>query len=138
MEKLKVLIVEDDRSLLALYDIALQNDIFEKRLVDNGKAAVEVYCSWRPDIILLDRLLPKITGEGVLKEIRKSLNDKSTTVIISSSIDLDNDIWWWKMLGIQGHIVKPFDHRTLSGEILEYYKQLNPVIAEAALVQLRC
>ena len=68
MDKLKILIVEDDKILLALYDEFLVNDVFEKQLITNGKEGLEVYKSWKPDIIVLDIMLPLMSGYMVLKK----------------------------------------------------------------------
>ena len=84
-KKIKILILEDDQSLLDLYDLALPDAVFDKELAENGANAMEVYLSWRPDIILLDLLLPDISGsknslirvffeaEGLEKKTRISL-----------------------------------------------------------------
>ena len=122
-KKIKLLIVEDDESLLNLYDMALGDDMFEKHTAMNGLAAVREYASWKPDIIILDILMPKMLGYSVLKEIRELHGDHETTIIVSSSVDTEEDIQYCKELGIQGYITKPFDHKTLADEILAYHKK---------------
>lgn len=122
-KKIKILIVEDDESLLNLYDIALGDERFEKHTATNGLAAVREYASWRPDIIILDILMPKMLGYSVLKEIRELHGDNKTTIIVSSSVDTEADIQYCKEQGIQGYIIKPFDHKTLASEILAYHEK---------------
>ena len=122
MDKLKLLIVEDDESLLNLYDVALSDALFEKRLVADGRSAMENYKTWHPDVILLDIFLPDMSGFSILKEIRDEAGDKETTIIISTSTDEKDDMETCKDLGIQGYIVKPFDYKTLTDEILECYR----------------
>jgi len=125
MNKLRILIVEDDQSLLALYDVALPDDRFEKDTAIDGLAALEKYKSWQPDIIILDILLPGMSGYSVLKEIREINEDESTAIIMSSSVDNSEKISYCESCGIQGYIVKPFDYKTLAGEILEYYRDFS-------------
>lgn len=136
MDKLKILIVEDDKSLLDLYDLALPNSLFDKNMVEDGVRAVEVYSSWRPDIILLDILMPNMSGCEVLKEIRETFRDRSTTIVMATSVDAKGEITCCERLGIQGYIVKPFDHKNVAERVLEFYKQTASEKAEEALMQL--
>ena len=89
----------------------------------NGLDAVREYASWKPDIIILDILMPKMLGYSVLKEIRELHGDSLTTIIVSSSVDTKADIQYCKEQGIQGHIIKPFDYKGLATEILGYYEK---------------
>ena len=123
MDKLKLLIVEDDESLLNLYDAVLSADLFEKRLVTEGRSAMENYKSWQPDIILLDIFLPDISGCSILEKIRDEAGDRETTIIISTSTDEKSDIDACKKLGIQGYIVKPFDYKEINDKILAAYRE---------------
>ena len=117
MGDIKVMVVEDDKSLLALYDLALPDERFEKKLVGNGTDALATYLSWKPDVIVLDILLPERSGYMVLEEIREKWKDNRTKVIISSCLDYKTSISDCKRLGIQGYIVKPFDHKTLADRV---------------------
>ncbi len=69
-DKLKILITEDDKLYQKIYDKALLEDVFEKHFVNNGKDAIELYKTWKPNIVILDIGLPDIAGYLVLKEIR--------------------------------------------------------------------
>jgi CheY-like chemotaxis protein len=122
--KLKILIADDDKSIQALYNKGLSDDWYEKRIVGNGNDAVEIYKSWRPDIIVLDIMMPIMSGYEVLKKIReieKYGKDKSTAIIMSTAMSSKNDILDCAKLGIQGYIVKPFKHTEISSKILSYY-----------------
>ncbi len=122
MNKLRVLIVEDDESLLNLYDAAVSTDLFEKRLVADGRSAMETYKSWHPDIIVLDIFLPDMSGCSILKEIRDEAGDRETTIIISTSTDEKSDMDACRKLGIQGYIVKPFAYKEINDKILAAYR----------------
>ena len=136
-ERLKILIVEDDRSLLDLYDLAFPGDIFEKRLVQNGKEALSVYKEWRPEIIVLDILLPKVLGYSVLNEIREAMDDRSTAVIMSTCVDSKGDIEYCEKMGIQGYLVKPFEYKEIAGNVLNMFKSLNRERAELFIDRLK-
>jgi DNA-binding response OmpR family regulator len=136
MDKLKVLIVEDDRSLLDLYDLALPDSLFDKYMVGDGVKAVEVYNSLHPDIILLDILMPGMSGCEVLREIREIFGDRSTAIVMATSVDAKGETSCCEKLGIQGYIVKPFDHKNIAYRVLEYYKKTAPGKGEEALIRL--
>ena len=119
--KLKVLIVEDDESLLNLYDAAVSSDLFEKRLAADGRSAMESYKSWHPDVIVLDIFLPDVSGRSILEEIRNDAGDMETTIIISTSTDEKKEMDACRKLGIQGYIVKPFSYKEINDKILAAY-----------------
>lgn len=123
MSKLRILVVEDDKSIRDLYKIALKPDIFESRYCDNGVDALSLYRSFKPAIIILDIMLPGMTGYSVLKEIRKTFLDSSTVVIMVSSIAEKSDIEDCLKLGIQGYIVKPFKPAQISTRIIQCYQR---------------
>lgn len=137
MERLKILIAEDDKDLMALYDKALPDMVFDKMLVIDGEKAVEAYKAWHPDILVLDLLMPVKTGFMALQEIRREIKDMETTIIVSSSIDDMDEVRECEKLGIQGYIVKPFNFKKVAYEILEFFKKTSPQRASEALTKLQ-
>lgn len=135
MDKLKILIVEDDKTSQILYDNGLSEEIFEKRLVDNGEEALQVYGSWHPDIIILDIMIPLLSGYSVLREIRDEIGDKKTTIIMATSLSSRGDFMNCISFGIEGYIVKPFKPGEISSKILEYYQRKNPEGSKAVTIQ---
>lgn len=135
-DKLKILIAEDNEELLALYDKALPDIVFDKSMVSDGEKALEVYKTWHPDIVVLDILMPIKTGYSALKDIRETVRNGRTTIIISTSIDDIDEVKACKILGIQGYIVKPFDYHRIAREILEFYREKEPEKAAKALSSL--
>ena len=136
MNKLKLLIVEDDKSLLDLYDIAIPDDIFEKRLADTGDMAIETYNGWNPDIIVLDIMLPGRSGFSILEEIRVGREDQRTVIVMSTSLDRKSDISKCTDLNIQGYIVKPFDHKQIARDIIDFYSSSYPEKGREAMNEL--
>jgi DNA-binding response OmpR family regulator len=120
MQKIKILIVEDHKVTQKLLDQSLRNDIFEKRIAENGESALEHYHEWKPDVILLDILLPVISGYAILKEIRTKDKDTSTAIIIVSSLMTKEDVMDCAKLGIEGYIVKPINVKQMNRKVLEY------------------
>ncbi|MFC1591783.1 PleD family two-component system response regulator [Thermodesulfobacteriota bacterium] len=133
MEKIKLLIVEDDQSIAALYNKYLPDDIFEKILIASGEAALKIYQNKRPDVMILDMILPGISGGEVLHTIRETHADADLPVIVSTAVSRERDVQDFVHMGIQGYIIKPFNNKELCEKVLEGYGRTNPGRAEAAL-----
>ncbi|VAW38599.1 hypothetical protein MNBD_DELTA02-350 [hydrothermal vent metagenome] len=133
MDKLKVLAIEDDEEIIRLFRLALPPDIFELKDAGNGEAGLKSYEGWRPDIILLDIMLPLTTGYAVLQTIRKDLADTETAIIMSTSLGKKEDIVDCMKYGIQGYLIKPYNHRNITVDILNGYGKLHPERAKEAI-----
>jgi len=132
--KIKTLIVEDDATTQLIYEKGLFNDVFDKKMTVSGKEALVIYNEWHPDIIILDIQLREMNGDLVLKEIRKTLGDQKTTIVMATSQSKINDVKPCIDLGIEGYLVKPFSLREIGSKILTYYAKKEPqraAIAEA-------
>lgn len=126
MDKIKILIVEDSPNIQMLYKKGLPDDVFEKKFCSDGREALAFYNEWNPDIIILDVMLPGISGYVVLKEIRQNIGDKKTVIIISTVLHGKDDVVSFMKLGIQGYIVKPFRVTEIGNTILKYYENIHP------------
>lgn len=126
MAKIKILIAEDDKDTLELYRKGLAEDLFEMRFIMNGKEALDVYQEWQPDIIVLDIVMPVMTGYSVLKEIREKMNDRTTKIVMATSLSTKHDIMDCSKLGIHGYIIKPFQYKEIGSIILNYLKPADP------------
>jgi len=133
MEKIKILVVEDHKVSQKLLDHALQDEVYDKRFADNGQAALDNYREWKPDIILLDLLLPVVSGYSMLKEIRIKEKDTSTAIIVISSLMSKEDIMDCVKLGIQGYIVKPINVKEIGRKVLEHFIKAYPARATEAV-----
>jgi DNA-binding response OmpR family regulator len=135
-DKLKVLIAEDDKHVLLTYKAGLIDDVFEKEFINDGNNVLETYKEWKPDIILLDIMLPGMSGYAVLKAIREDLEDKTTTIVMATSLSDREDVLDCMKLGIQGYFVKPFTRQEIAGKVLGSYQKMNPEKAMAAAARL--
>ena len=126
IEKLKILIVEDHKMTRKLLDLALKEDVFEKYFAENGQAALGCYETWKPDVILLDIMVPVMSGYTVLKKIRKKETAMKTTIIVMSGLSAKQDIMDCMNWGIQGYLVKPINFKELAPRILEHHKAAHP------------
>ncbi len=81
----KILFVEDDPVVLTLYRNRLQREGFEVLFAEDGEVALNILSGVRPDLVVLDLMLPKVNGVDVLKHIRADDRLKSTPVLILSN-----------------------------------------------------
>jgi DNA-binding response OmpR family regulator len=123
MAKIKILIAEDDKDTLELYRKGLTEDLFEMRFAINGKDALDLYQEWHPHIIVLDIVMPVMTGYSVLKEIREKIKDRATKIVMATSLSTRHDIMDCSKLGIQGYIIKPFQYKEIGSIIANYLKR---------------
>lgn len=105
-DKKKILLVEDDRMLLEMYSAKFTHDGFDIRTAENGTDGLKLAKEWKPDLVLLDIILPKLDGFATLKEIRKDAAIKDTPVILLTNLGQDQDIKKGKILGADDYFVK--------------------------------
>ena len=97
----KILLVEDDTALLAVYRSRLELEGFAVSEVHNGEDALSAVVDVRPDLILLDVMIPKISGFDVLDILR---NTPDTTMLTALSQPKDKERA--KQLGVDDYLVK--------------------------------
>ena len=105
-KKVKVLIVEDEKMLAEMYATKFTMEGFEAAQANDGMAGLEAAASEKPDIILLDVIMPKLDGFAVLKELREKDDTKNTPVILLTNLGQDEDIKKGKELGASDYFVK--------------------------------
>jgi DNA-binding response OmpR family regulator len=132
--KIKILIVEDDNTTQLLYEKGLFNQVFDKKMAASGKEGLLIYNEWHPDIIILDIKMPELSGDQVLKEIRQTIGDQKTTIVMATSKSDRNDVQSCIDLGIEGYVVKPFSLREIGSKILSSYAKKEPERARKANV----
>ncbi len=119
----KILVVEDDITMREIVVSKLTSSGYTVVEADDGKKGLEVWAKEKPDLILLDLMLPEVDGFGVLETIRKNSDSKmaSTKVIILSNLWSKDDIERTKKLSIEEFMVKAY-HTT--EDILEEVKKI--------------
>lgn len=104
--KKKILIVEDDEFLRSLTAKRLEKENYNIEIAVDGENAVSTVEGIKPDLILLDLLLPGKDGFEVLKKIRSTDSTKEIPVIIFSNLGQKEDIEKAKALGVEDFLIK--------------------------------
>ena len=113
-DKQRVLIVDDDESIAELISLYLTKECYETRMVHDGEAALTAFAEFKPDMVLLDLMLPGIDGYQVCREIRKS---SDTPVIMLSAKGEVFDKVLGLELGADDYMIKPFDSKELVARV---------------------
>lgn len=108
MSKKKILIVEDEESLLKLESILLTSKGYEVRGVPNGMAALAALQEERPDLILLDIMLPEIDGFEVCRRIKADPATRHIPVVMLTAKKSREDMARGEQVGADWYITKPF------------------------------
>ncbi len=101
-----ILIVEDDAALNDAYKLILKKEGHKVSVAHDGEEGLEKLASIKPDLILLDLLMPKLDGIGFLKQYRTRFEGKDTKVVILTNLDQDKEISEALSLGAYKYIVK--------------------------------
>lgn len=102
----KILLVEDDTALLAVYRSRLELEGFVVSEVHNGEDALSAVVDVRPDLILLDVMIPKISGFDVLDILRNTPDTTNVRVIMLTALSQPKDKERAKQLGVDDYLVK--------------------------------
>lgn len=105
----KVLIIEDERMLAEMYATKFTMEGFQVVSADDGVAGLAAAKREQPDVILLDIIMPKLDGFGVLKELKADATLKATPVILLTNLGQEDDVKKGRQLGADDYYVKA-DH----------------------------
>ena len=102
----RILLVDDDKFICHLYEFHLKSVGFEVEIAEDGVRAVKMIKSKKPDLILLDIIMPEKNGFEVLQEIKQDDEVKSVPVIILTNLSQKSDMEECLRLGAVEFLVK--------------------------------
>ncbi len=102
----KILLVEDDNALASVYETRLQAEGFSVRRVPNGEDALSAALEFQPDLILLDVMMPKVSGFDVLDILRNTPETSHIRIIMLTALSQESDVERARGLGVDDYLVK--------------------------------
>ena len=132
-EKTKVLIVEDEVAIVTLLRYNLEKEGFTVITTGDGEEAVRLVKDHRPDVIVLDWMLPGMTGIEVCKHIRWNQDVKNTPIIMLSARGEEGDRIRGLDSGADDYMVKPFSPPELISRIRAVFRRIRPSLSEKVL-----
>lgn len=118
----KILIVDDDENISEVLKMYLQNSGYDTKVCGDGKSAQEVFVDYKPDLVLLDIMLPFVDGIDVLKWIRR---DYETPVIMLTAKGETFDKVLGLELGADDYMVKPFEPKEVVARVKAVMRRFN-------------
>lgn len=117
--KKKILLVEDDVALAAVYRSRLEIEGFDLREVHNGEEALTAALDFKPDLILLDAMMPKISGFDVLDILRNTPETADIRIVMLTALSQPKDKERAEALGVDEYLVKS---QVVIGDVVERVK----------------
>ena len=118
----KVLIVEDEANIAELVNLYLKKEGYETMVAGDGGKALELYRSFRPDLVLLDIMLPVMDGWAVCSKIRET--DKTPIIMLTAKGETIDKVAGLEM-GADDYIVKPFEMKELLARVHAVLRRLG-------------
>ena len=134
-EKQRILIVDDDENIAELISLYLTKECYETKIVYDGEEALKVFPSFKPNLILLDLMLPGIDGYQVCRELRAS--SQVPIIMLSAKGEIFDKVLGLE-LGADDYMIKPFDSKELVARVkavLRRYQAAPPPAAPAVTQQ---
>ena len=126
-EKIKILLAEDDLQLIDMYKKKFDLEGFDILLAEDGEKALAVLKEEKPDIVLLDIMMPKVNGIEVLKNIRENPETKDLLVVILTNLGNESTAEEIYKYGATDYIVKadmtPREVANRVKELIKMYKK---------------
>jgi len=113
----KVLIVDDERNIVTALEFLLQKNGYEVRVAATGEEALTQLDAFRPDLVLLDVMMPKVSGYEVCQRVRSRPDWKGTKIVMLSAKGREVEVSKGMSLGADLYVTKPFSNTELVATI---------------------
>ena len=127
MAQKRILVVEDDRDISELIRYNLERDGYEVSVVFDGFQAVDYAEKIKPDLILLDLMLPGVDGLDICRHLKSENELKNIPVIILTAKSEEADVIVGLQMGADDYIVKPFSPKVLLARVKAVMRRLKKV-----------
>lgn len=131
---MKVLIVDDDPAMTDLIKLLLAPAQYEVATANNGQDGINLAKQFDPDIVLLDLMMPEMTGSQVCKKIRKF---SSVPIIMMSALDNPALVVDALDAGADDYLIKPVPNRVLTAHLEKLVRRRRVDVAPAAASECR-
>ncbi|MDD3480969.1 MAG: response regulator [Patescibacteria group bacterium] len=123
--KIKILLAEDDLQIIDMYRSKFEMEGFDVQFAEDGEQAIEILTKWKPDIALLDIMMPKVNGLDVLKFIKEKEGYEDVLTVMLTNLGNESTAEEIYKLGATEYIVKadmtPLEVSDKVKELIKYY-----------------
>lgn len=136
MSRALVLIVEDESDIAGLIEFHLAREGHRTRIAQSGRAALEAVERERPELIVLDIMMPDLDGLEVLRRLKRDASTRDIPVIMVSARGEESDVVVGLELGAEDYVTKPFSPRVLMARVKAVLRRRAPDASDAGQIQL--
>ncbi len=129
----RIMIVEDEAPLVELLSYNLQKEGFETFAALDGEEAMAMVDECQPDLVLLDWMLPELSGIEVCRQLRRRADTKHLPIIMLTARGEEGDRIRGLDTGADDYITKPFSPREVIARLRAVLRRANPAISDEAL-----
>jgi DNA-binding response OmpR family regulator len=115
----KILIVDDEPSIIVALQFLMEQNGYETLVAFSGEEAMEVVAQHRPDLILLDIMLPVVDGFEVCQRVREKVDWKDIRIVLVTALDRESNVAKGLALGADAYVTKPFANADLIAKVKE-------------------
>ena len=128
-EKQRILIVDDDNNIAELISLYLTKECFETMIVNDGEEALRVFPEFKPNLVLLDLMLPGMDGYQVCREMRAQ--SPVPIIMLSAKGEVFDKVLGLE-LGADDYMIKPFDSKELVARVKAVLRRYQQAAVPAA------
>lgn len=114
---LRVLLVDDEPEVLDLLDACMKSEGHQTMRATDGRMAVGMARTLRPDLIVMDSRMPTMDGLEAARQLRADVETSSIPVLMLTALASDSDVWNGYQAGVASYMTKPLDPELLNAEI---------------------
>ncbi|MEO1291568.1 MAG: phosphate regulon transcriptional regulator PhoB [Pseudomonadota bacterium] len=125
----RILVVEDEEALCALLDYNLRKEGFEVVIAQNGEDALDLLKDDKPDLILLDWMLPHVSGIEICRQVRARSESRDIPIIMLTARSEEEDRIRGLDTGADDYLTKPFSTTELIARVRAVLRRVRPTLA---------
>lgn len=114
-----LLIADDEPNILISLEFLMKREGYNVKLARDGQEALDAIVEHRPDLVLLDVMMPRKTGFDVCQEVRANEAVKGTRILMLTAKGRDTDVAKGLALGVNAYMTKPFSTKELVEKVRE-------------------
>lgn len=115
----KILIADDEPNIVVSLEFLMKQRGYEVRVVNDGAEALKAVNDFRPDLILLDVMMPSVSGYDVCQKVRENPEWQGIRIIMLSAKGRDIEVTKGIAVGADAYVTKPFSTRELIAKVGE-------------------
>lgn len=124
---IKIILAEDDVQLIDMYQRKFEMEGFDVKFAEDGQQAIDILKDWKPDVALIDIMMPRVNGLDVLKYIKERPDYEDVLTIMLTNLGNEATAEEIYKLGATEYIVKadmtPLEVSEKVKELIKYYKK---------------